>query len=195
MKSKLITWIYPLIVMGMVIIFAGNCKKDETEDNRTYKVGENYGGGVVFYVDDTGKHGLIAALNDVTGTGSIAWGCQGTNIPGTGTAKGTGQANTAAIVNGCATAGIAARLCDQLNLNGFDDWYLPSKDELDLIYDNLKVTGKSDFSNFLYWSSSQVDASNVWTQNFWDDSPFFEAGGQYVVGKTGDIPVRAIRKF
>ena len=94
-------------------------------------IGQTYGGGVVFYIDGTGQHGLIAATSNQS-TGA-PWGCGGTLI-GTSTAIGSGQANTTAIVNGCSTAGIAARLCDDLDLNGYTDWFLPSKDELNQMY-------------------------------------------------------------
>jgi hypothetical protein len=197
MSKKNRSWIYPFILMGVLIVLSSSCEKEENDDNntQTFTIRENYGGGIIFYVDNTGKHGLIAALNDQTSSENIAWGCNGTLIAGTNTAIGTGQANSTAIVNGCPSAGIAARLCDQLALNGFSDWFLPSKDELNLMYQNLHVQGLGDFSNFLYWSSSQVDENNVWSQNFWDDSPFFEAGGQYIVLKEGDLCVRAIRAF
>jgi len=183
--------------MGIFITLTHSCSKDENTDdnNQSIAIRANYGGGIVFYIDGTGKHGLIAALNDQTSSENIAWGCEGTFVSGTSTAIGSGKANTTAIVNSCPTAGIAARLCDQLVLNGYSDWFLPSKDELDLLYQNLHVFGIGNFSNFLYWSSSEIDGENVWSQNFWDESPFFEAGGKYIVMKNGDILVRAIRSF
>ena len=70
----------------------------------TFAVGTSYQGGIVFYIDGTGEHGLIAATTDQsTGT---TWGCQGTLINTTSANVGTGQANTTAIVNGCNTAGL-----------------------------------------------------------------------------------------
>ncbi|MFH0755718.1 MAG: hypothetical protein V2B15_00335 [Bacteroidota bacterium] len=190
-------WIYPFVIAGMLIVVTGSCEKDDDDDDnsQTYAIGESYGGGIVFYVDGTKKHGYVAALNDQTSSENIVWGCEGTFVTGTSTAVGTGQANTTAIVNSCSANGIAARICDQLELNGFSDWFLPSKDELDLMYQNLHVQQLGNFSDFLYWSSSQIDEDNVWAQNFWDDSPFFDDGGQYSVNKVGDLYLRAMRVF
>jgi hypothetical protein len=197
MKRKSKIWIYPLIIMGVLILVTSSCEKEDNvnDNSQTFALGENHGGGIIFYLDGTNKHGLIAALNDQTSSENIEWGCEGTFVTGTSIAFGTGQANTTAIVNSCPTNGIAARICDQLELNGFSDWFLPSKDELNLMYQNLHMQKLGDFSNFLYWSSSQIDEDNVWAQNFWDDSPFFDDGGQYSVNKVGDLCLRAIRIF
>lgn len=67
------------------------------------------------------------------------------------------------------TADYAARLCDVLEyeVNGevFTDWFLPSKDELNLMYKNLHNEGLGSFaSNFTYWSSSEYSADNAWEQ-------------------------------
>jgi hypothetical protein len=97
-----------------------------------YTIGMAYGGGVIFYLDNTGVHGLIAATSDH----SIwaAWGCYPASIPGTSSEIGTGQTNTALIVAECGEPNRAARICDDLVLNGFDDWFLPSQDELNQLY-------------------------------------------------------------
>ncbi|NDA63151.1 MAG: DUF1566 domain-containing protein [Chitinophagia bacterium] len=117
-------------------------------------IGSNYAGGIVFYLDGTGQHGLVCAPSD---QGNFQWGCYGTNIEGTSSAYGTGQANTTAIVNGCSDRPIAASACDDLVLNGYSDWYLPSIDELQLMYSNLHVQGFGGYSNAWYWSSSQYN--------------------------------------
>jgi Protein of unknown function (DUF1566) len=151
-------------------------------------IGQNYGGGIIFYIDGTGQHGLISALTDQS-TGA-PWGCFGTLIGGTGTAIGTGQANTTAIVsNGCSTAGIAARICDELVLNGYTDWFLPSKDELDQVHLQQSVIGNFCTSCW-YWSSSEVDPWYAWKE-------LIGAGSQQSEYKTmtGAYHVRAIRAF
>ncbi|MCX6277458.1 MAG: DUF1566 domain-containing protein [Bacteroidetes bacterium] len=126
-----------------------------------FVIGQSYGGGIIFYIDGTGLHGLISATTDQS-TGA-QWGSNGTTI-GTSTAIGTGQANTTLIVNGCSAAGIAARICDDLVLNGYSDWFLPSKDELNQMYLHKDAIG--GFASDLYWSSSQYSANNAWYQSF-----------------------------
>jgi transcriptional regulator CtsR len=125
-------------------------------------IGENYKGGIVFYLDGNGG-GLVCAETDQS---SGQWGCYGTSISGTGTGIGTGAANTAAIVAGCSESGIAARICNNLVLNGYSDWFLPSKDELNLMYQNLKLAGIGGFADSGYWSSSENSSNNAWKQNF-----------------------------
>jgi hypothetical protein len=157
--------------------------------NSVRQVGEEYAGGIVFYVDAKGQHGLVAALSDQST--SAEWGCSGTPMTHAfGTKRGCGEANTASIVDkdSCATAGIAARLCDELVLNGYSDWFLPSQDELDLMYDNLKATGLGGFGNANYWSSSSVSSTTARSQNF-------SNGTQNSSAKTSSFRVRAIRRF
>jgi uncharacterized protein (TIGR02145 family) len=148
-------------------------------------IGTNYAGGIVFYIDSTGQHGLVCAPSD---QGTFPWGCYGTDISGTSTAFGTGMANTLAIVNGCNQRPIAASVCNDLVLNGYDDWYLPSMDELSLMYQNLRTQNLGNFSNIWYWSSSQINSGRAWIVDF----------SQWGVGsddKISDGQVRAVRAF
>jgi hypothetical protein len=149
-----------------------------------FDIGQSYGGGIIFYIDSTGQHGLIAATSD-QGT-NAQWGCYGTLIGGTSTAIGTGQANTTAIINGCSTTGIAARICDELVLNGYDDWFLPSKDELYQMY--LQKTFIGDFVSYLYWSSSEYSNNDAWGM-------YFSDGYKQHDHKSLTHFVRAIRAF
>lgn len=120
-------------------------------------VGQNYGGGVIFYIDGSGQHGLISATSDQS-TGTF-WGCKGNSIS-TSTAIGAGQANSTAIINNCCEQGIAARICNDLVLNGYDDWFLPSKDELILMYGQRSNIG--GFASTWYWSSSEVNSNDAY---------------------------------
>ena len=153
-----------------------------------FTIGQYYGGGIIFYIDGTGSHGLIAAQTDQNpGTGA-QWGCAGTLISGTSAAIGTGQANTTRIVNGCSIAGIAARLCNDLVLNGYSDWFLPSKDELNQMY--LQRTLIGNFAPDAYWSSSEYNADYAWNQYIGLN------GTQGISNKDPeDCRVRAVRAF
>ena len=149
-------------------------------------IGQTYGGGIIFYIDGTGQHGLIAAGSDQSA--GAQWGCYGTGISGAdGTALGTGNQNTIDIEAGCATPGTAADICANLSLNGYDDWYLPSKDELNNLYLNQGAIG--DFSSVEYWSSSEISTGYAWLQRF-------DTGSQFDSGNKGHAAgVRAIRAF
>lgn len=60
----------------------------------------------------------------------------------------------------------AITACDQLELNGFSDWRLPTKEELDTLYTILKLNGKGNFENSSYWSSSEYNSYYAWRKNF-----------------------------
>ena len=119
-----------------------------------------------------------------------------------GTAIGTGKKNTVLLVRAMGssaysdssgsnkTSEYAAKLCDDLVYNGFDDWFLPSKDELNLMYANLKKAGLGGFADNDYWSSSEYDyfVGYAWEQDF-------DNGDQYYHGSSYYYRVRAVRAF
>ena len=120
------------------------------------------------------------------------WGSSsGTRITGTGTDIGKGQSNTTIIVtwlNSHSETDCAAQFCDALDYGGYSDWFLPSKDELNLMYTKLKVFGVGSFADRYYLSSSETNAGYIWLRNF-DD------GGQNIGPKYYSGRVRAIRAF
>jgi hypothetical protein len=135
-------------------------------------VGDSYQGGVLAYFLAPGDpgynaslpHGLIAATADI---GNSFWGCQlsGSELTGAdGMAIGTGYQNTLDIVAGCATAGIAAKLCNDLVSGGYSDWYLPSKNELYKLYLNRAAIG--GFGTAEYWTSTEDGGWNAFVVNF-----------------------------
>jgi hypothetical protein len=145
-------------------------------------------GGLKFYADSTGNHGLIAAPTDQSI--GAEWSNGNLDLLNvTGTILGTGKANTDSIVSKLGSGNYAAKICNDLVLNGYDDWYLPSKDELDTLYKNRILVGGLNPSVF-YWSSSESYGGNAWSQHF-------GAGDQNP--NTGKIMnrfnVRAIRTF
>lgn len=81
----------------------------------------------------------------------------------------------------------AKSLCSKYRGGGYRDWYLPSKDELNLVYINLKSTGKISDDGLLYWSSSEIDYNRAWIHRF--------NGFQDGNGKNGTCSVRAVRAF
>ncbi|MCL2167862.1 MAG: Ig-like domain-containing protein [Lentimicrobiaceae bacterium] len=158
-------------------------------------VGEKYQGGIIAYVDNTGVHGLIAAPSDHAYT--VKW---NNGIPAaylvtgaTGTAIGTGQSNTTKIIDihgggQYGTGNYAAYLCHVFELDGYSDWYLPSKNELNELYKNQDIIGGFDSSKG-YWSSTEYDYKNAWYQHF---SNGFQS--ERVKDYT-DFKFRAIRSF
>jgi len=157
-------------------------------------IGDYYKGGQVAYILKSGDpgfipgeaHGIIAASDD-QGTGKN-WCASCTSVSGiftgaTGTALGTGNLNTLMIVSYLGMD--AAQICSDLSLNGYSDWYLPSKDELNKIYVNRSYL---NCSTNPYWSSSEINSTEVWAQRFSD-------GVMVTMWKNMSFSVRAIRAF
>lgn len=152
-------------------------------------IGDTCHGGIIFYVmgNYPDQYGLVCADSD-QGT-SIPWYTLNYTYYGTtSTGIGSGQANTNSLVDILGNGFYAAKYCDDLVLNGFDDWFLPSRDELGLMYSNLKYNGFGNFSNSSYWSSSECDNLNANTQ-------YFSSGRQSCNNKFHSYSVRAVRFF
>jgi hypothetical protein len=127
---------------------------------------------------------LIAATEDAGST--MAWSnITDTSVGTTRTAIGDGQANTTLIVNQSGCTSGAAYYCYYLVKNGFSDWFLPSKNELNKLYLNRVAIG--DFADY-YWSSSENTAYTAWYQHFGN-------GNQNHDDKTYYFRVRAVRAF
>lgn len=160
----------------------------------TYKIGDLLDGGIVFFVDKSGQHGLAAAPVDQSeGT---QW-FNGTNVQTMAFRNGIGQGNynSEKIIGIQGMGNYAAMDCARYLLNGNGDWYLPSIYELDLMYRTIGNGGSGPnknigkFANKYYWSSTEKNVSEAYA------SPF-NAGGQVTMVKgSGTIAVRAIRAF
>jgi len=134
-------------------------------NKKNLAIGDLYGGGIVFFIDESGKHGLIAAPHDL---GLAPWGCSGTEVPGTSQFDGTGLANTILILAVCGEAGTAARLSNELVIrekgdNGkkYDDWFLPSAGDFGKLTGAINSSSDPKLKSLLipedYWSSTQQD--------------------------------------
>ncbi|HEY5689449.1 MAG TPA: DUF1566 domain-containing protein [Yeosuana sp.] len=180
--------------------------KTMAKEATTYTIGDFAQGGIVFWVDETGQHGLACAKEDQS-TG-VRW-CAGVN--GWTQAKGdgpfAGEANTSIIIAAQVAIGddnstYAARICNELQVTEggktFGDWYLPSKEELNLMHQNKATidattgaNGGSSFASANYWSSTEFEgpwSDDSWMQNFGN-------GFQSNSNKFDTRRVRAVRAF
>ena len=116
--------------------------------------GKTYQGGLIFYVDPINGNGLVAAPDDLV---SIAWWNGSIIVTGaTDPSIGAGQANTTLIINAQGPGVYAASACDSYVSGGYDDWFLPSLQELDAILNNLISAGLGNLGpTDWYWSSTQ----------------------------------------
>ena len=157
---------------------------------RPYSIGDiGPAGGKVFYDKgsfSTGWRYLEAAPSDQS-TGIQWYNGIYMTIGATLTGIGSGETNTANIVSFQGYGAYAASLCANLNLAGYDDWFLPSKDELNLLYGQKGVVG--GFSPLYYWSSTEGGSNTAWSQYF--DSSYL---GHNLLRNSNER-VRAIRAF
>jgi len=179
--------------------------QSETSTGKPLAIGDPYEGGIVSYILQPGDpgyvagetHGLIAATADQdVGTG-IGWSIGQTRITvGTATALGTGSSNTTRIIRSLDSpaTSYAAGLARSCTDGGYNDWYLPSKDELNKLFLNRVAIGgfhtaRGDYP--WYWSSSEVEnnPSAAWHQYFVDGIQ------QWVYYKDPMNRVRAVRAF
>jgi hypothetical protein len=151
----------------------------------TYSVGDFTQGGIVFWLDATGQHGLIAATADQTaGIGWYNGAYTVTNAVRDGV--GAGKFNTERIIANQGAGNYAAQICANYQGGNYGDWYLPSKYELNLLY--LQKTAVGSFAFAFYWSSTENDNNKSWAQSF-------DNGNQNDYSKFIEFKVRAVRAF
>jgi hypothetical protein len=175
-------------------LYEGNSRANVVSDSDStvptaFSIGQAYQGGLIAFIDKTGLHGLIAATEDQS---NVAKWFNGSNtvIGATGTAIGTGLANTDAIIAKQATnygVNYAAKICRDYRGGGYTDWYLPSKDELYQLFINKSVLG--GFDTYFYWSSTEGN-------NYYALNQSFNNGLQYYNDtRYNKFNVRAVRAF
>jgi hypothetical protein len=161
----------------------------------THYVGESFGGGIVFHLWKDGEgveHGLVVDINEL---GFVQW----SNVENglIGTTRFTGLENSLAIVSQELHENSAAAACLALEIDGYNDWYLPSIDELSLLFTNAfninlalnNIEGGTLLNrDERYWSSSEYLADSVW---------YYDPGINSIntIGKDRGYLTRAIRKF
>jgi len=187
--------IFPAVLLACLI----SCEKENMKPNSlsvqssqnekattAFHIGQSFGGGIIFFIDGSGQHGMIAAKQDLST--NVAWYNGVYKVTGaTGAALGTGAANTRKIVNALGNSGnYAALLCSNFKSGGFSDWYLPSKAELNQLFKQRSKVG--GFSGSNYWSSTEASSTNAWDQEF-------GGGFKFSDDKGFTILVRPVRSF
>ncbi|WP_293892831.1 MULTISPECIES: YDG domain-containing protein [unclassified Sphaerochaeta] len=166
---------------------------------RPLAIGDYYGGGIVAYISSSSTlaeetNGLIAAKSDITTTG-LAWSSSTNTVVGTSADYGTGLSNSDKIMNssGASSFSFAAFNARYYNGGGYNDWFLPSKDELDRIHSVFNQIGNFSTSG-AYWSSTELsfrlpyDGSTVYALEFGSNTASWS-------WKTETLLVRPVRYF
>lgn len=180
---------------------------EDTQETECQTLGEECQGGLLAYIDEQDTKLIVSAVNNAE---DIQWGCRGQLLDITSREYGTGQENTQAVVNwhegweetwftAPSSVGgycherndgtVAARVCNDLDLNGYTDWYLPSIDELDFIYENVHKNRQGDFGESECWSSSEFSEGSAWIKSFGT------RGDEYGYQKSFNRSVRCVRSI
>lgn len=224
-KNKKIFWwlIVPLLVIACLVMWSfisqitqGISETPKQERDallrgiapvvKVYTIGEKGpAGGIIFYDKGDSYSGwrYLEAAPPETEFVNAEWGTYGWTFEGTHDEIGTGEQNTHRIIralqnNDINETGKIAQLVNQLNFNGYTDWFLPSKDELYWMYHNLAQRGLGGFAQERYWSSTLYDGSSAWYLHFGDNgrsSHNYDKRRRGAFFTTGELRARAIRSF
>ena len=182
-----------------------NCSEsDDNINNSEYEIGDFAEGGVIFYIDESGTRGLVASSESLLG---YPFGCDFISTLATGSYVGSGFQNTLSIIeqsctssNGDTTAAHAAYYFN----NEIGQWWLPSIDELVLMYQNIGPTSQFDFqftdntpdTHFQYWSSTDLNIDSVGVGSYYDSYALQFIDGSIILNnKVDQMYIRPIRAF
>ncbi|MEQ8908418.1 MAG: SBBP repeat-containing protein [Vicingaceae bacterium] len=173
-------------------LFINDCTHEATVDTGNYVIGSaGPACGIVFYDKGSYSNGwryLEAMPFDQNGGAGISWG-PASATGATSSNIGDGLTNTSTIVSSYGAGSYAAQVANDLTHNGYSDWFLPTEDELNLMYSNLHLNGAGGFSTSTsYWSSTEFSGGNAVYQSF-------GTGVSTALSKSSSILVRAIRRF
>lgn len=172
--------------------FSTNVKQEERK--KEIYLGNHFEGGIIFHIDTVEKAGLIMATSDALNE-EITW----LDRPfdkarANRTALFKGKENTAKLVEKFGAGLYPAKVCADFEDEGFDDWYLPSKDELDLLYEYNNHKG---FKDKYYWSSTEIADKHVYYRSFFNGKSYLyiPIGNPKNFSKQNKGKIRPVRKF
>lgn len=180
------------------VFYASKARTSNGEGDFFHYIGEEYAGGIIFHLwkDNTGvEHGLIVSLTDLS-SGQVWSNVYTQEIGENASSSWNGLSNSFAIILQQGHTNSAANLCLNFESGGYGDWYLPSIQELNMLWRNIynvtralsQIPGATLINKHEYWSSSEND---------WDNALcfFFDYGGAGINSKSMMNSVRAIRAF
>ena len=173
MIKRMITLVF---IITVIFLSCYDGVQDAYEEGRGYKLGDRGpAGGWIFYLNPNYKADGWRYLEAVPEDQSdaeywINWGSspnpQATLNGKTSVGIGSGKSNTEAIIAQAGHTNSVAVKCRNYRGGGYDDWFLPSYDELDQMRINLHLSGVVPFAADTYWSSSEYDSDEVYTIYF-----------------------------
>jgi len=185
-----------------------SCGEDETPEPNHPPIGTEMEGGILAYVftpADAGyvageTHGIIVATEDLAT--NPQWGCRGTEIGNTFREIGSGKGNTTAVAafhdnlpnyytnprqcHQSNDGSVAAKLAQEATIEGFSDWFIPTRGEALVLYENQAQLG--GFSPEDYWSSCESNRQNACAMSF-------VTGATFSANKNEHKKIRLIRYF
>jgi len=188
--TKTVNNVVLLAIVTTLLLGLSACAKN-------YKLGDTGpAGGTIFYDKGQKTDGWrYLEVAPASTEFKANWGCEGVSVTGTDTAIGSGRKNTEIIASNTSNNPYTAvSRCIQLEVKGYKDWFLPSKDELEQMYKVLYGQNIGGFSGDRYWSSSVAEEEDFsWYQRFEDG---FQGGLNNIYSyRDNELTVRAVRAF